>query len=139
MSGDKWDAATAGIEAFANDMASAGLFVAIDFFPHDGAPTCDQTTYETPAVAFGVLPGNAAAIQTAMTGETPNGMQSPIYTALGGAILGAKNQADAHPGDAAAVLLITDGAPMAPCTGMCCSGGQTLRIRRSSRRSQRTA
>jgi hypothetical protein len=114
MAGDKWDGAKDGLKAFLTDKTSAGLEVALNFFPLDGSPTCDQMTYKTPAVDFGALPGNAAALDGAMSSESPSGFDTPIYPALGGAILGAKGQADANPGHVAAVLLVTDGAPQGP-------------------------
>jgi hypothetical protein len=120
MAGFKWDAAKAGLTAFLNDAASAGIKVAINFFPLDNNPTCDQHAYEPPMVAFGVLPGNAQPVIDAMNTTQPNGFSTPIYPALGGAILGAKAQADTSPGDSAAVLLVTDGAPQGPSTS--CGG-----------------
>ncbi len=120
MAGDKWDGAQAGLHAFVTDPASAGLDVALNFFPLDGSPTCDQHLYEPPVVDFGVLPQHANAIDQGMSGEMPDGFSTPIYPALGGAILDAKQEADSNPGHVAAVLLVTDGAPDGPSTS--CGG-----------------
>jgi hypothetical protein len=65
-------------------------------------------------VDFAPLPQNAAPLSMAMDAEMPNGFLTPIYPALGGAILGAKGQAQSNPGDTAAVLLVTDGQPDGP-------------------------
>ncbi|HVY49288.1 MAG TPA: vWA domain-containing protein [Minicystis sp.] len=121
MAGDKWMGAQAGLHAFATDPTSAGLVVALNFFPLDGSPTCDQHAYEPPVVDFGALPQNAQPLDDAITAASPpDGFSTPIYPALGGAILAAKQQADAHAGHVAAVLLVTDGAPMGPSSS--CGG-----------------
>jgi hypothetical protein len=117
MVGEKWTSATAGLNAFVSDPASDGVTVALNFFP-GSTPTCDQTTYKSPAVAFGPLPQNAMAIATALAAMAPDGFQTPIYPALGGAILASKEQALNHPGQAASVLLVTDGDPQGPAS-MC--------------------
>lgn len=114
--GTKWDSAKAGLGAFLNDPSSAGIRAAINFFPraNDAIPVCDQPAYKAPRVPFAVLPGNAAAISAALQAETPNGFDTPIYPALGGAILGAIAEVQARPGEAGAVLLVTDGEPTGP-------------------------
>lgn len=116
MAGSKWDAAKAGLEAFVNDTASAGVHVGLGFFPRpaDGTPLCDQTAYKTPKVAFGLLPQNAAAIVQGLAGESPDGLSTPTYPALGGAILAGIEIASNNPGHTAAVLLVTDGVPQGP-------------------------
>jgi len=116
MFGTKWNGATAGLKAFLADPASAGVRVAINFFPLANNPTCDQFAYETPAAPYGLLPGNAAAVGAAIDAAMPDGFSSPIYPALGGAILASIQEAQNNPGDAAAVLLVTDGQPDGPAT-----------------------
>ena len=114
----KWAPATSGLTTFVKDPASAPLHIALDFFPRppDSTAACDQHAYETPVVAWGDLPANADPIVAAMTGETPDGFGTPMYPALGGAILGASAEAGSRPGDRAAVLLVTDGEPDGPGT-----------------------
>ena len=121
--GTKWDAAKAGLAVFVNDPKSAGIRAALGFFPRapDGTAVCDQRAYATPRVPFDVLPQNAGAITTAINQETPDGANTPIYPALGGAILGALDQTRSRPGEAGAVLLVTDGEPTGPaplCNGV---------------------
>jgi hypothetical protein len=120
MAGTKWNGAKAGLAAFLSDPTSAGIRVALNFFPLDNNPTCDQFAYKPPVVAFGLLPGNAAALTAAMNAQMPNGFSSPVYPALGGAILAGIEEAQNNPGDAAAVLLVTDGQPDGPSTS--CGG-----------------
>jgi hypothetical protein len=117
MAGDsKWTKATAGLEAFLGDPASAGVRVALNFFPLDNNPTCDQHAYQAPIVPFGALPQNAAPITKALGATTPNGFSTPIYPALGGALLGARAESQKAPGQTGAVLLVTDGQPQGPST-----------------------
>jgi hypothetical protein len=123
LAGYKWDAAVAGLDAFVNDTSSAGIRVALKFFPRepDGTPACDQPAYAVPDVAFGELPANAAAIVAALQAQTPNGLGTPTYPALGGAILKGIEVAQNAPGETSAVLLVTDGVPQGPaptCAGV---------------------
>lgn len=115
MVGDKWDSAKLGLTAFVNDPDSTGIGVALNFFPLENTPTtCMQTDYKPPKVAFALLPANAKPITDAMAAASPSGFSTPIYPALGGAILGAKEYAQSNAGHAAAVLLVTDGNPQGP-------------------------
>jgi hypothetical protein len=116
MVGTKWDGAKAGLAAFVNDPASEGVRVALRFFPRDpdAVPACDQAAYAPPIVDFAPLPQNAAPIIDAVNAETPSGFSTPIYPALGGAILKSIEVAENNPGERSAVLLITDGAPEGP-------------------------
>lgn len=116
MAGSKWDSAKAGLGAFVNDEASAGIRVALRFFPRvpDAVPACDQQGYKEPTVPFGELPQNGAAIMSAMVAEQPDGFSTPIYPALGGAILKGIEVAQNNPGERSAVLLVTDGQPQGP-------------------------
>lgn len=114
MAGSKWNSAKAGLGAFVNDPVSAGVFVALNFFPGKNAATCDQFTYKEPVVPFGELPANAMPITAAMDLENPDGFSTPIYPALGGAILKSIEVAQNKPGETAAVLLVTDGLPVGP-------------------------
>jgi len=112
--GNKWEYAKAGLGAFVTDPVSAGTAVALNFFPLADESTCDQFKYKTPVVPFGELPGNAQAIQDAIAAQTPNGFKTPIYPALGGAILACADTLQQKPNTACAVLLVTDGAPVGP-------------------------
>ncbi|MGZ6095367.1 MAG: vWA domain-containing protein [Polyangiales bacterium] len=114
----KWAGARKGMEAFVKDPTSAGLRIAIKFFPLKVEPTpaCSSTAYATPVVPFDVLPKNADPILAAIDAETPDGFTTPMYPALLGAINGTITEVKARPGEAGAVLLITDGAPDSPTT-----------------------
>lgn len=123
MDGFKWDAARAGLTAFVNDPASAGLTVGLRFFPRpaDNTPACDQKAYQTPEVPFAPLPDNAQPVIDALNAATPDGFNTPIYPALGGGILAGIDIATNEPNRRTAVLLVTDGKPQGPaplCSGV---------------------
>jgi hypothetical protein len=121
--GDKWNSSVAGLTAFVNDKASDGIRVALKFFPRDpdSVEACSQQAYATPDVSYDVLPKNAQPIISAINGTTANGLNTPTYPALGGAILASIAEKQNRPGDSTAVLLVTDGAPQGPaatCAGV---------------------
>ena len=122
MAGTKWTAAKAGLTAFVEDDSASGLKIALRFFPRpaDATPACDQAAYKTPDVDYVALPMGAAAIIAAIEAQTPDGFSTPIYPALGGALLESIDQAQQNPGEVSAVLLVTDGAPEGPAAT--CSG-----------------
>lgn len=114
VTGNKWDNAKVGLGAFVDDPVSAGTSVALNFFPLPNESTCNQFDYKTPVVAFGDLPANAQLIKDAIAAETPNGFKTPLYPALGGALLSCADTLQQKPGTSCAVLLVTDGAPVGP-------------------------
>lgn len=114
MEGYKWDAVRAGITAFVSDPASDGLSVALNFFPRGGPASCDQTLFKAPAVDFGLLPGHASAISSAVQAEAASGLGTTTYPALGGAILKGIENGQNDPSTKNAVLLVTDGNPQWP-------------------------
>ncbi len=121
MAGTKWTAAQEGLSAFLNDPTQTDIDVALSFFPRPpGGEACDQMLYKEPVVAFGPLPANAGPITTAFAAKTPDGFSSPMYPALGGAILKGIDLAEQNGDEVSAVLLVTDGAPDGP--GPVCSG-----------------
>jgi hypothetical protein len=122
MVGQKWDAASAGIQAFVSDPNSAGVYVGLKFFPRapDGSPVCDQVPYATPDTPFDVLPANAQPIIDAITAQGPDGLNTPTYPALGGGLLKGIEIAQNNPGHTSAVLLVTDGLPQGPAAS--CGG-----------------
>jgi hypothetical protein len=123
MVGTKWNAATAGIQTFVEEEDSSGISVGLKFFPRppDTTPACDQFAYAVPSVPFGVLTAHAPAIVAGLAAEQPDGFGTPVYPALGGAILKGIEIARDNPGHTASVLLVTDGeasGPPGPCAGV---------------------
>lgn len=119
----KWAGARKGMEAFLKDPASNGLRMALNFFPrpNDGTPACDSAAYMAPRVGYDVLPANVAKILAGIDAEKPDGFNTPIYPALGGALRKSIEEIKARPGEAGAVILITDGEPQGPAA-TCGSG-----------------
>lgn len=116
----KWTGAKRGMDAFVKDPASSGLRIALNFFPRpvDGTPACDSAAYMAPRVAYDVLPANTTKILAAIDAEKPDGFNTPIYPALGGALRTAIEELKARPGETSAVILVTDGEPQGPAA-MC--------------------
>lgn len=117
----KWAGATAALTAFFQDDDSAGLSIALRFFPDD-EPTpgcnesaCDVGACATPLVALGTLnelPAHSdpqqKALVEAVQSRQPGG-QTPMFAALGGATDWAIDHA--VEGAKTVVVLVTDGEP----------------------------
>ena len=115
--GTKWNAAVTALSAFVTDARSAGLRVGLQLFPRpiDSTPACSFGAYATLRVPFTTLPAGASTLQSVLQSETPEGVTTPTYPALGGALLGAANEVALRPTtDVGAVLLVTDGDPVGP-------------------------
>jgi hypothetical protein len=121
----RWEDVTKALNAFMVDPKSAGIELALGFFPPKGdykdTPKCednkcDISAYSTPSVSVGPLPDNAAAIADALD-FTPcpcNG--TPMSAALTGAVGHAQERA-AMTDHKVVVILATDGVPNGACSG----------------------
>lgn len=72
--------------------------------------SCEVADYAKPAVPIAALPGNASALQNALSGKSAVG-GSPLAKPLAGAIQYARGWAQANPSFGAAVVLVTDNLP----------------------------
>lgn len=127
---DKWGYTYDAITQFANDPNSAGLHVAINYYPLAIFPCipnpllgdCTGEAYRDPVadptsggVAFGVLdaPGSAhnQAIVDNLTAHGPCGAGTPTEGGLNGAIKGCQDFEAANPDIECYAVLITDGEP----------------------------
>jgi hypothetical protein len=116
-----WADATAALQAFIADPESAGLRVALRFFPDDGCDSdCNVASCSQPKVPLGELSSLAApddlherALIDAFVGVEVGGGNTPLSAALEGGLLWATNHLTAHPSEKAAVVLVTDGEPEA--------------------------
>jgi hypothetical protein len=110
----RWNVAYDAINAFVNDPASADIAVALQYFPLPDAG-CDGSTYDTPDVPMGLLPGHAATIINSLNTHAPFNNDTPIEPALLGATRFCqryKTDPVANPdGRNCAVVFITDGMP----------------------------
>ncbi len=105
---DKWQQATAAIDAFAHAPDMAGVSVGLNYFPSGW--DCSIKTYSVPAVPVALLPGNADAIAASLAAQSPWG-ETPTLPALEGAIQYARALMLAEPSRKAVIALVTDGAP----------------------------
>ena len=111
-----WPQATLALRSFFGSPASAGLDVALDFFP--SGDSCSVSRYTNPDVAFGTLErGGPPADQHEVAllhrlGEVVPGGNTPLFAALGGGLIVARARADvAADGESVVVVMVTDGAP----------------------------
>lgn len=118
MVGPKWSQSTAALQAFFSDPASAGLRVALRFFPDTGCDgTCNVNACAEPKVEAGELTNLSAPTDTheqalidAFIGVVPSG-GTPLSVALDGALAWANGVLAQSPTEKAVVALVTDGLP----------------------------
>jgi hypothetical protein len=118
----RWAPAMAALKAFFQDTKSAGLGVALRFWPDNipsdcSSPSCNVTNCSQPAVALGTLTAASAPTDTqesllvaSINAHSPGGV-TPMSAALGGATQWAKNYQTANPNEKTVVVFITDGEP----------------------------
>lgn len=121
MAGTPWTNQSTALNEFFQAQGSAGLGVAMRFFPLDDncAPqnaTCNGTSYTTPLVLWGTLPAQLSALQTAVTTTAPNGCFTPTQEALNGVLAGAKARKLAATSHVVIGVIVSDGEP---CCGDC--------------------
>jgi Mg-chelatase subunit ChlD len=105
--GVKWDPVTSATTSFFGDAASKGIRASLQYFPQGGS--CSTSVYENPEVALTDLP-NTTTLASSFAAHDPGG-STPTLPALTGALAHAATVATAHPGEATAVVLVTDGDP----------------------------
>jgi hypothetical protein len=127
LEGDRWRPVTAAIKAFVDDPSSAGIGMALNYFPRgtDDVAKCDVNGYATPEVPMAPIgPAQAAAIKqsieahnfTTVEAREPGHSGTPTRPALAGAAQYMASWIGAHPSHLGFVLLATDGQPS---TGLC--------------------
>jgi hypothetical protein len=106
-----WQSAVASLTTFVNDSGSAGLQVALQYFPMDGVdygvpflPSAACTNaigspHNTPAVAMNLLPGNAGNIASSLNGQSLGGVGVLLDVAAIG-VAGAEHRKQAQAGGA---------------------------------------
>ncbi|MET0342549.1 MAG: vWA domain-containing protein, partial [Polyangiales bacterium] len=92
------------------DTKSSGMDIALGYFPGNGQCS-NGSGYDTPAVAMGRLPGNAAKIAASLDDNGPDGTGTPIEGALRGAIAFCKKFQTQNPTEKCVAVLVTDGRP----------------------------
>jgi hypothetical protein len=116
---NKWTNTSQALIDFFKDQGSAGLRVALRFFPDAGCDdnACDITVCSQPLVPLAPLTSDAApvdaqegALIAAVQSKSPGG-GTPMYVALGGAEQWAATYQGSHPAEKTVVVLVTDGEP----------------------------
>ncbi len=138
----RWDLASLALQQFVEEPGSAGLGMALRFFPSDeptpgcngystqsppiGEPNCDADACAKPLVDLGRLTADPAptdaqeaALVAAIGASAPPGPaapapdpQTPTSAALTGAATWATAYHAAHPDEKTAIVLFTDGEPV---------------------------
>ncbi len=122
---DRWVPVTNALKTFFADANSAGINVALRFWPDDSpAVGCNDTACSTaacasPLVPLGELTADASPMDAqekllidAIDSKAPGGL-APMSAALAGATSWATAYQAGHPTEYTAVVLVTDGAPSA--------------------------
>lgn len=116
---NKWKNTTKALTDFFKDQGTAGLRVALRFFPDTGcdSPSCSADVCSQPLVPLAPLTVDSAPaddqedkLVKAVESKSPNG-GTPMYVALGGAEKWAADYQKAHPAEKTVVVLVTDGEP----------------------------
>jgi hypothetical protein len=104
----KWCRMINAVAGFVNAGSSAGMGVALQFFPSPCSSCGGGGACSSPAVPLAQLPGNAAAIVAALNARSPGG-NTPTEAALRG--IAAYTPAHKTPGRVIIGILATDGDP----------------------------
>lgn len=115
MAGNPWIQQGQALSAFFHAPGSAGITVAMRFFPITDDfsakdPGCTGDSYIKPLVNWGVLPGWANALDTAYSNVIPNG-GTPTQEAIIGVLKGALARQIAFPQHVVVAVMVSDGAP----------------------------
>jgi hypothetical protein len=130
MQGSKWANQSQALKTFFQDPQSDGLYIAMKFFPLNDAcspvdPSCSDSAYAKPLVDWGVLPGHASNLVSAINGTGPDGCFTPTQEALTGLLEGAKQRQISEPLHVVAAVFASDGEPCCddcPCEKNGCIG-----------------
>jgi hypothetical protein len=122
---DRWNPMRNALVGFFQDASSAGLGIALRFWPDDSPAPCDSSPCPGPGgggcaqplVPLGTLTADPAPTDTQeqqlvaqLNAKVACG-NTPTYPALDGALTWAINHKQANPEEEVAVVLITDGIP----------------------------
>jgi len=114
-----WDPAKLALKAFIDDASSAGVDLALDYFPplFGEVGECTGAGYSDPAVPIGRLPDHATSIHSSLDAlPTASGFGTPIEGALRGATQFCQTFQAANPMEKCIAVLVTDGVPELGCS-----------------------
>lgn len=116
MTSTKWSAATGGLTTFVQDPLSAGLRVALSYFPTD-EDDCNPVNYATPKVPLGALTADPAPTDSqeqklvdSLSSTDVTGL-TPMYPAFAGTLGYCTSVAKKNPKEKVIAVLVTDGSP----------------------------
>lgn len=119
QTGGLWGPAKTALKAFVDDAGSAGVDIALDYFPpaFGDVGECNGNGYDTPAVAIGRLPDHAAAIHASLDAiPSAAGFGTPMEGALRGVTAFCQAFQAAHSPQKCVAVLVTDGEPQLGCS-----------------------
>jgi len=108
------------MKTFLEDPASGGIGVGLAFFGNhaltaNNDPTvCSVAHYSNASVEIAPLPGNSAALVSALNNGMPEG-GTPTQLAIDGACVHANSWKTSNPSHKVVILLVTDGIPEYSC------------------------
>jgi hypothetical protein len=121
---DRWNPVATAVQAFVQDPASAGIKVALGYFPFSSEEQmikCDVASYQMPEVPMGVLPDTSPAVTASfgmrpymqtVRGETPMARSStPTRPAVEGSYSYLSGWLATNPDHIGVLVLATDGEP----------------------------
>ena len=113
MVGEKWDAATKAVRAFADRAEVVGMKMGLQFFPPAGTTSdeCNPGAYQNLAVPIAALPDNVIPIQQKVTTVKADGGGTPMRSGLEGSIAAMRDFIATEPMHQGVVILVTDGEP----------------------------
>lgn len=112
MGGESWAGTTAGLQTFFDDPLSAGIQAGLVFSPTvkplgtDGP--CNMDLFKVLDVPIAPLPQNSFLLTNAMPADAV-GSPTPLWAALGGALMAATAYQDANPTHKVIVVMTGDG------------------------------
>ncbi len=126
----KWEVQSSALNAFFSDSQSAGLYVALSFFPANDScnpfdAQCSGNGYAKPQVDWGVLPNIQPTLSQKIGQSSPSGCFTPTQEALNGLLMGARARQLAEPDHIVAAVFASDGEPCCgscPCEANACIG-----------------
>jgi hypothetical protein len=119
QAGFLWDPAKTAVKEFVDDPSSAGIDLALDYFPSflGEAGECNGAGFNAPAVEAGRLPAHAPNIHASLDAlPLALGLGTPIEGALNGAVSYCEAFQAANPDEKCVAVLVTDGYPEILCS-----------------------
>ena len=114
MVGEKWDAASKALRAFADRSEVVGMKMGVQFFPPlTGSDQCDGSSYKALAVPIAPLPENVVPIAQKLVATEANGGATLMCLGFEGSIGAMRDFLAQSPPHEGVVILVTDGDPTA--------------------------